>query len=388
MDFIQEQLKDEFSLKEFQVKNTIELIDGGNTIPFIARYRKEMTGEMSDEVLRDFYERLLYLRKREERKEEIIRLIDEQGKLTDELRLNIEKAVTMAELEDLYRPYKQKKRTRATIAKEKGLEPLAIIIKNQELLSGDRFSVASEYINEEKLRELIEKECWNWNRISQYKYLSLDFIREWKDKLNWFNICNSQPIKDDFIDEFADYVDWGLVSGWITTDWLIDKYTDKIDWKIWSMSRVAYATERQIDKYANYFEWGCISSTEREFSEEFLLRHKNKIHWGTYFIANKRLNLDFIDKISDYFQDWRMLSLSQDLTEDFIRKYEDKVDWQEIFAHQKLSDKFIDEFKWKISDYGLNVISRRTYSPYENWEIKEHNVSLSHMYIFSLLVNI
>ena len=150
MDFIQEQLKDEFNLKEFQVKNTIELIDGGNTIPFIARYRKEMTGEMSDEVLRDFYERLLYLRKREERKEEIIRLIDEQGKLTDELRLNIEKAVTMAELEDLYRPYKQKKRTRATIAKEKGLEPLAIIIKNQELLSGDKFSVASEYINEEK----------------------------------------------------------------------------------------------------------------------------------------------------------------------------------------------------------------------------------------------
>ena len=150
MDFIQEQLKEEFNLKEFQVKNTIELIDGGNTIPFIARYRKEMTGEMSDEVLRDFYERLLYLRKREERKEEIIRLIDEQGKLTDELRLNIEKAVTMAELEDLYRPYKQKKRTRATIAKEKGLEPLAIIIKNQELLSGDKFSIASEYINGEK----------------------------------------------------------------------------------------------------------------------------------------------------------------------------------------------------------------------------------------------
>ena len=150
MDFIQEQLKEEFNLKEFQVKNTIELIDGGNTIPFIARYRKEMTGEMSDEVLRDFYERLLYLRKREERKEEIIRLIDEQGKLTDELRLSIEKAVTMAELEDLYRPYKQKKRTRATIAKEKGLEPLAIIIKNQELLSGDKFNIASEYINEEK----------------------------------------------------------------------------------------------------------------------------------------------------------------------------------------------------------------------------------------------
>ena len=150
MDFIQEQLKNEFNLKEFQVKNTIDLIDSGNTIPFIARYRKEMTGELSDEVLRDFYERLLYLRKREERKEEIIRLIDEQGKLTAELKSQIEKAETMTELEDLYRPYKQKKRTRATIAKEKGLEPLAIIIKSQELKSGDKFAIAGEYINEEK----------------------------------------------------------------------------------------------------------------------------------------------------------------------------------------------------------------------------------------------
>ncbi len=150
MDFIQEQLKNEFNLKEFQVKNTIDLIDSGNTIPFIARYRKEMTGELSDEVLRDFYERLLYLRKREERKEEIIRLIDEQGKLTAELKSQIEKAETMTELEDLYRPYKQKKRTRATIAKEKGLEPLAIIIKSQELKSGDKFTIAGEYINEEK----------------------------------------------------------------------------------------------------------------------------------------------------------------------------------------------------------------------------------------------
>jgi len=150
MDFIQEQLKNEFNLKEFQVKNTVELIDGGNTIPFIARYRKEMTGELSDEILREFHERLLYLRKREERKEEIIRLIDEQGKLTDELKAQIEQAVTMTELEDLYRPYKQKKRTRATIAKERGLEPLAIIIKAQELKSGDKFTIASEYINEEK----------------------------------------------------------------------------------------------------------------------------------------------------------------------------------------------------------------------------------------------
>lgn len=150
MDFIQEQLKNEFNLREFQVKNTIELIDSGNTIPFIARYRKEATGELSDEVLRDFYDRLVYLRKREERKEEIIRLIDEQGKLTDELKSQIEKAETMTEVEDLYRPYKQKKRTRATIAKEKGLEPLAIIIKEQNNVSGDKFAIAGEFVNEEK----------------------------------------------------------------------------------------------------------------------------------------------------------------------------------------------------------------------------------------------
>ena len=150
MDFIQEQLKNEFNLREFQVKNTIELIDGGNTIPFIARYRKEATGELSDEVLRDFYDRLVYLRKREERKAEIIRLIDEQGKLTDELRTQIEKAETMTEVEDLYRPYKQKKRTRATIAKEKGLEPLAILIKEQKNTLGDKLEIASQFINEEK----------------------------------------------------------------------------------------------------------------------------------------------------------------------------------------------------------------------------------------------
>ena len=150
MDFIQEQLKNEFNLREFQVKNTIELIDGGNTIPFIARYRKEATGELSDEVLRDFYDRLIYLRKREERKEEIIRLIDEQGKLTDELKAQIEKAETMTEVEDLYRPYKQKKRTRATIAKEKGLEPLALLIKEQKTLSGDKLEIAGKFINEEK----------------------------------------------------------------------------------------------------------------------------------------------------------------------------------------------------------------------------------------------
>ena len=150
MDKINEKLSKELNLRENQVKNTIELIDAGNTIPFIARYRKEVTGGMSDEVLRDFFERLTYLRNLETRKEEIIRLIDEQGKLTDELKSQIENAEIMAELEDLYRPYKQKKRTRATIAKEKGLEPLANIIYLQQEKNKSREEIASEFIDEEK----------------------------------------------------------------------------------------------------------------------------------------------------------------------------------------------------------------------------------------------
>ncbi|MBQ9267204.1 MAG: RNA-binding transcriptional accessory protein [Clostridia bacterium] len=149
MELINEKLIQEFHLKPFQVENAIKLIDEGNTIPFIARYRKEATGEMSDEQLRDMFERLTYLRNLEKRKEEVIRLIDEQGKLTEELKSEIEKSETMTEVEDLYRPYKQKKRTRATIAKEKGLEPLALIIFEQEN-KGDLEELAKEFINEEK----------------------------------------------------------------------------------------------------------------------------------------------------------------------------------------------------------------------------------------------
>lgn len=149
MNLIEQKLVDELKLKPFQVENAIKLIDEGNTIPFIARYRKEATGEMSDEQLRDMYERLTYLRNLEKRKEEVIRLIDEQGKLDDELQEKINQAQTMTEVEDLYRPYKQKKRTRATIAKEKGLEPLAMIIWEQKE-KVDLEQEALKYISEEK----------------------------------------------------------------------------------------------------------------------------------------------------------------------------------------------------------------------------------------------
>ena len=120
MDKIINKIAEELNVKNTQVENAVKLIDEGNTIPFIARYRKEATGGLSDEILRDLGERLTYLRNLETRKEEIIKSIDEQGKLTDELTIAIASAETLAEVEDLYRPFKQKKKTRATVAKAKG----------------------------------------------------------------------------------------------------------------------------------------------------------------------------------------------------------------------------------------------------------------------------
>ena len=141
-------IANELNIKNYQVEKTIELIDGGNTIPFIARYRKEVTGGLSDETLRNLDERLKYLRNLEERKEEVKTSIENQGKLTDEIAKDLENAQTLAEVEDIYRPYKQKKKTRATVAKAKGLEPLAQIIKEQKKTKPLE-EIAKEYINDE-----------------------------------------------------------------------------------------------------------------------------------------------------------------------------------------------------------------------------------------------
>lgn len=156
MDKIIKIIADELNIKTHQVENTIKLIDEGNTIPFIARYRKEVTGGLSDEVLRTFGERLNYLRNLEKRKEEVTNSINEQGKLTEEITQDLENAITLAEVEDIYRPYKQKKKTRATVAKAKGLEPLAEIILNQEE-KRDIVKIAEEYINEEKEVNTVEE---------------------------------------------------------------------------------------------------------------------------------------------------------------------------------------------------------------------------------------
>lgn len=142
-------LSQQFQIKEEFAKNIISLLDDGNTIPFIARYRKEMHGSMDDQLIREFSEKLEYLRSLDKRREEIRTLIDGQEKLTDEISLALDNAETLSELEDIYRPYRPKRKTRASVAKEKGLEPLAEIILKQESKC-DPVAVAEEYVDEEK----------------------------------------------------------------------------------------------------------------------------------------------------------------------------------------------------------------------------------------------
>lgn len=156
MNNISQKIALELGIKISQVDKTIKLIDEGNTIPFIARYRKEVTGNLDDEILRKLDDRLKYLRGLEERKEEVIRLIESQGKLTEELKKQIADAETQTEVEDLYRPYKQKKRTRATIAKEKGLEPFAIKILEQMEKSGNVEDIAVSFVDKDRGVETVE----------------------------------------------------------------------------------------------------------------------------------------------------------------------------------------------------------------------------------------
>lgn len=151
------QLAKEFSIRPQQVEDTLNLIDGGNTIPFIARYRKEVTGNLSDALLRDLDVRLTYLRKLGKRKGEVLGSIEEQGKLTPELKAGIEKSQTLQEVEDLYLPYKQKKKTRASVAREKGLEPLALQILEQKMNEAELNVEAEKYIDAEKEINNIEE---------------------------------------------------------------------------------------------------------------------------------------------------------------------------------------------------------------------------------------
>ncbi len=143
-------LANELKIKPVQVQNTVRLIDEGCTIPFIARYRKEITGELNDQVLRDLHERLIYLRNLEEKLGNVRKSITEQGKMTEGISAALEKALSIQEIEDIYRPFKPKRRTRASIAREKGLEPLAAILFEQDILKGSIDEIAAPFINGEK----------------------------------------------------------------------------------------------------------------------------------------------------------------------------------------------------------------------------------------------
>ncbi len=149
MDIIK-QLTQEFKIQPYQAENAVKLLDEGNTVPFIARYRKEVTGSLDDQLLRDLSDRLTYLRNLEKRKQEVRASIEEQGKLTDEITASLEQAQTLTEVEDIYRPYKPHRKTRASVAREKGLEGLADIIFAQQLKQGDINEIAQQYVNEEK----------------------------------------------------------------------------------------------------------------------------------------------------------------------------------------------------------------------------------------------
>ena len=153
---INQKITEELGVKRWQVDAAVKLIDEGNTIPFIARYRKEATGTLDDEQLRRLHERLTYLRNLEEKKEQVLSSIEEQGKLTEELKQQILAAETLVVVEDLYRPYRPKRRTRATIAKEKGLEPLAAIISLQKTDKPVE-DLAKEFINPDKEVHTVEE---------------------------------------------------------------------------------------------------------------------------------------------------------------------------------------------------------------------------------------
>ena len=152
---IQLKLQQEFSLKQTQVENVIKLIDEGNTIPFIARYRKEMTGSLDDQLLRTLSERLAYLRNLEDKRTQVKNTITEQGNMTEELEQKLSLAETMTEIEDIYRPFRPKRRTRATIAKEKGLEPFADLIWLQ-IVPDSIENMAKDFIDTEKGVETID----------------------------------------------------------------------------------------------------------------------------------------------------------------------------------------------------------------------------------------
>lgn len=188
-------LTEEFGVKKVQIEQAVKLIDEGNTVPFIARYRKDVTGGLNDEQLRAIDERLRYLRGLEERKQEVLRSIKEQGKLTDELKAEIEKAEILQRVEDLYKPFKQKKTTRAGKAKAKGLEPLALIIYMQQNKSGDVLKIAEPFVDPEKevetAEEAIQGAC---DIIAEMIADNADLISEVRDRYYKHGLIETEAV--------------------------------------------------------------------------------------------------------------------------------------------------------------------------------------------------
>ncbi len=188
-------LTEEFGVKKVQIEQAVKLIDEGNTVPFIARYRKDVTGGLNDEQLRAIDERLRYLRGLEERKQEVLRSIEEQGKLTDELKAEIEKSEILQRVEDLYKPFKQKKTTRAGKAKAKGLEPLALIIYMQQTKSGDVLKVAEPFVDTEKevetAEEAIQGAC---DIIAEMIADNADLISEVRDRYYKHGLIETEAV--------------------------------------------------------------------------------------------------------------------------------------------------------------------------------------------------
>ena len=188
-------LTEEFGVKKVQIEQAVKLIDEGNTVPFIARYRKDVTGGLNDEQLRAIDERLRYLRGLEERKQEVLRSIEEQGKLTDELKVEIERAEILQRVEDLYKPFKQKKTTRAGKAKAKGLEPLALIIYMQQPKSGDVLKVAEPFVDPEKevetAEEAIQGAC---DIIAEMIADNADLISEVRDRYYKHGLIETEAV--------------------------------------------------------------------------------------------------------------------------------------------------------------------------------------------------
>ena len=199
----------EFNLKKWQIENVVSLIDDGNTIPFIARYRKEAHGTLDDQTLRAISERLEYLRNLDKRREEIRSSIEGQEKLTDEISAALDKAATLAELEDIYRPFKPKRKTRASVAREKGLEPLAQAIYLQTANSPSAIELAKDYINEEKEVNTAEDALQGAMDIIAEDISDMaDIRRRLKNLLNVVGIVNvkaSDPEAKSVYEQYYDY---------------------------------------------------------------------------------------------------------------------------------------------------------------------------------------